>query len=405
MTIKINILLNDDDDFKMLKLLKKKESQEIYTKIFKLGYDILFPSSEKIKQNIEYFELHQNIENLKSDFKNSNLTYKIDELEISLNKLIGISTNSYKKGEFAENLLEDIIKTRYGDIIYEKKNNTNHSGDAWLHLPNNKIIMLESKNYTSIINKEEINKLEYDMITHNIKYGILISFNSSIQGMKELDIHTFINNNHNYYIIMISNLTNNIPKLDLGIQIIRKIINTFSDINNFTWIEEDISKNLNELNLLIQKNYILRDNFYLMEKDITKLLSTYHTNLRNYQYDIDNKINQIIKNINLTLNKSIDNSNNNDIYNNILKKYHNYKTYNIISRIIDICIKKKWFIFNKDDDYIIYNIKDSYNNIVLKIQNKKIILNILSNSIILYFDIDNIKQHVVNFELLNLISL
>ena len=142
-----------------------------------------------------------------------------------------------------------------------------------------------------------------------------------------------------------------------------------------------------------------------MEKDITKLLSTYHTNLRNYQYDIDNKINQIIKNINLTLNKSIDNSNNNDIYNNILKKYHNYKTYNIISRIIDICIKKKWFIFNKDDDYIIYNIKDSYNNIVLKIQNKKIILNILSNSIILYFDIDNIKQHVVNFELLNLISL
>jgi hypothetical protein len=183
MTIKINILLNDDD-FKMLKILKKKESEEIYTKIFKIGYDILFPSADKIKQNIEYFELHQNIENLKNDFKKSNLTYKIDELELSLNKLIGISTNSYKKGEFAENVLEELIKTRYGDIIYEKKNNTNHSGDAWLHLPDNKIIMLESKNYTSIINKEEINKLESDMITHNIKHGILISFNSGCPGSK-----------------------------------------------------------------------------------------------------------------------------------------------------------------------------------------------------------------------------
>jgi hypothetical protein len=400
MTIKINIVLNDDnDDFKMLKILKKKESQELYLKIFKIGYDILFPPIEKIKQNIEYFELYQNIENLKSDFKKSNLTSKIDELETSLNKLIGISSNSYKKGEFAENLLEDLVKTRYGDIVYEKKNNTNHSGDAWLYLPNDKIIMLESKNYTSTINKEEINKLESDMKTHNIKYGILISFNSSIQGMKELDIHTFINNNNNHYIIMISNLTNNISKLDLGIQIIRKIINTFNDNNNITWIEKDILKNLNELNFLIQKNYILRDNFYIMEREINKLLSTYHTNLRNYQFDIDNKINQIIKNINL----SLDNSN--DIYNDILKKYNNYKTFNIISKIIDICINKKWFINSQENDYIIYNIKNSYNNIILKIQNKKIILNILSNSIQLYFDTDNTNQHLINFELLNLVVL
>ena len=401
MPITINIKLNDDD-FKMLTLLKKKESKEIYTKIFKLGYDILFPSCEKVKQNIEYFELHQNIENLKDDFKKSNLTYKIDELETSLNKLIGISTNSYKKGEFAENLLEDIIKSRYGDIIYEKKSNINHSGDAWLYLPDNKIIMLESKNYTSTINKDEINKLQSDMLTNNIKYGILISFNSMIQGMKELDIHTFIKNNHNYYIIMISNLSNDIHKLDLGIQIIRKIINTFGDINNFSWIEEDINNNLNELNLLIQKNYLLRDNFYNMEKEISKLLSTYHTNLRNYQYDIDNQINLIIKNINLTLNKSI--TNYNDNYNYILKKYNNYKSFTIISKIIDICIKKKWFINNNNNNYIINNNLNN-NNIVLKIQNKKIILNILTDSIILTFDINNVKQHFINFELLNIVSL
>ena len=35
-------------------------------------------------------------------------------------------------------------------------------------------------------------KMQYDMITHHIKWGILTSFNSGIQGMKELDFHTFL---------------------------------------------------------------------------------------------------------------------------------------------------------------------------------------------------------------------
>jgi len=41
---------------------------------------------------------------------------------------------------------------------------TSHSGDAWLYLPNNKIIMLESKNYTNTVNKDEVIKLHNDMI-------------------------------------------------------------------------------------------------------------------------------------------------------------------------------------------------------------------------------------------------
>ena len=35
--------------------------------------------------------------------------------------------------------------SRYGDIQFEKKNHIPHSGDAWLYLPDDKIIMIESK--------------------------------------------------------------------------------------------------------------------------------------------------------------------------------------------------------------------------------------------------------------------
>jgi hypothetical protein len=98
----------------------------------------------------------------------------------------------------AEILLENIVNERYGDIKFVSKSQTPHSGDAWLYLPDDKIIMLESKNYTSTVNKDEVIKLQSDMITHNITWGILVSFNSMIQGMKELDFHTFLHN-HEWY--------------------------------------------------------------------------------------------------------------------------------------------------------------------------------------------------------------
>lgn len=50
--------------------------------------------------------------------------------------------------------------------MYEDKSQIPHSGDAWLILSDNKIVMIETKNYTSTINKSEIEKMEYDM-KHN----------------------------------------------------------------------------------------------------------------------------------------------------------------------------------------------------------------------------------------------
>jgi hypothetical protein len=140
------------------------------------------------------------------DNNKNDLGNKLTNLESSLSKLIGISNNSSKKGEFAEHLLEEIFNKRYGDITFEKTNHIPHSGDAFLTIGDNMKIMLEIKNYQTTVNKDEITKLEYDMIYNNIRWSLMTSFNSSIQGMKELDLHTFTNNNTTYFIIMISNL-------------------------------------------------------------------------------------------------------------------------------------------------------------------------------------------------------
>jgi hypothetical protein len=390
--VKISFEVNIDD-YPVLNNFKDIARQNIIEEIFKTGYNIHFPSLEKIEQNHQYNELLCQI-------NNSEISDKLTHLESSLSKLIGISSNSSKKGEMAEILLENIIHDRYGDLKFESKAQTPHSGDAWLYLPDNKIIMLESKNYTSTVNKDEVIKLQSDMITHHIKWGILVSFNSMIQGMKELDFHTFLHNNETYSIIMVSNLSMDYHKLDLGLQIIRKLILKFDNLGNFPWIINDITQNLNELNQIVKKNYCLRDAYYTMEKDIQKILSNYHVCLRDYQYDLELKINEIISKIQATTDKSID-IKTSESYEQILSKYEKKKILPLIVRIVDLCQQQSWKLENESDDNLI--IKNHEVIGYVKVQIKKILINI--NDISLIFNIGNDKEIKQNFEIIKSILL
>lgn len=388
--MKITIEVNPDE-YPMLNNFNDESRNIIIKEIFKTGYNIHFPSLDKIEENHQYHELLSKI-------NSSDISHKLSSLETSLSKLIGISSNSSKKGEMAEILLENIINDRYGDIKFESKSQTPHSGDAWLYLPDNKIIMLESKNYTSTVNKDEIIKLQSDMITHNIKWGIMVSFNSMIQGMKELDFHTFLHNHETFSIIMISNFSTDYHKLDLGLQIIRKLILKFDDISNFPWIVNDISQTLNELNEIVKKNYSLRDSYYIMEKEIQKVLSNYHVFLRDYQFDLEQKINEIINKIQNTTSKSL--QINNDLnYQDILDKYENKKILPLIVRLVDLCQIKTWSLKENDDLWEIINKGEIVGQV--KVQIKKMIINI--NDICLTFNIGNDKEIKQNFDIINLI--
>jgi len=388
--IQVNFILNASE-YPHLKMLKKSALNTILMEIFETGYGIHFPPKEYKAQQVEL----------------NTLVTKLDSFESSLSKLIGLSSNSCKKGNFGENVLEEIFNQRYGDIQFERKSNTPHSGDAWLYLPDNKIIMLESKNYTTVINKDEINKLQSDMITHHIKWGVLASFNSNIQGMKELDFHTFLHNSETYGIIMISNLSTDIHKLDLGLQIIRKLIVCIDNLEDFPWVVSDITNNLNELNQIIQKNYILRDTFYTMEKDIYKLLDGYHIHLRNYQYEIEMKINEIINKIKSTITASIELNKEPDMQ-NILQYYQDKKISQLlplITRLLDIIQQKKWNIeYDLEELYewkIIDNTDDANCLFDIKIQRKKIIITTPDNVMTLVL---NVSKDVENHKVFDIIQ-
>ncbi len=396
----------DVKEYPILNTLKKKDLGKILQKIFKSGYQIHFPSTDKVEQQVEYNELKERIESIKEELKeqlsNSEIGDKINSLESSLTKLIGIAANSSKKGNLGENILEDLFSKRYGDIQFERKSGVAHSGDAWLHLPDNKLIMLESKNYTTVVNKDEINKLKSDMINHHIKWGILVSFNSMIQGMKEFDFMTFTHNCETYSIVMISNLSSDIHKLDLGLQIIRKLMSCFDNIDDFPWIVSDITTNLTELGEIIEKNYMLRDNYYLMEKEIQKQLSNYHVILRDYQYEIDKKITDINNKIKTTMKNSIESNNklcDEQQYQNIMDTYKDKKVLPLVVRLIDLAQNKNWKINKTEDNEWQLNYKGE-NFGTVKLQTKKVIIMVPSNDISLTLNVGKEKENKQNIEIL-----
>ena len=388
------------DLFPILFKLKKKELQNISEIIFKTGYDIMYPKIDEIniKKQHEYLDIINKIDELKKDLISPQLNEKINSLELSLEKLIGISCSSTKKGEFAENLLENIFFQRYGDIIFKKMNTVPHSGDACLYLPDDKIIMLESKNYNTTVNKDELIKMENDMKTNNISWGLIVSFNSNIQGLKEMDYYTFMHNNQIYNIISISNLSIDINRLDLGLTLIRKLIYIPNIDLKFPWIIKNIKKNLDELNDIVIKNYILRDSFLNIEKEINKNLNNYYIKLRDHHYDEENKINQIIKNLNSTMEDSLLNDLENN-YQDILEfcKHKDKKLFILISKIIDkICNKIKIINFGN-----IWNIE--YNKEIIgfiKVQTKKIVLELTKYELIINFVIGKDQENTFNLEII-----
>lgn len=368
------------DKYPFLFSLKENKQNEIIKKIFDIGYNYLFKTE------------HETI-SVEDD-----LRLKISSLEDTMGRLIGLSTSSMKKGEFAENILEDIINDKYSDIKYMNMAQVDHSGDAWVQFDNSdEYIMIESKNYSKKVNTEEVEKMKNDMITNNIKWGIFYSWNSNIQNFKNFDILTFNNNNTTFTILLISNVINNMNMIEMSLMIIRKLIVTYSNTKTFPWITNKIKSELMELDKVITLNYQLRTNYLEMEKHIKYSMEKYYTTLREYQHNIDISVKKIINEINNTIDDSLEIDNNNFNYTEYLNSFtKNKKIFVLMSKILDIFENKNITINNNN----IYFQNNEIGNI--KIQTKKVIIFIKKFNAFCEFNID--EENTESFNFLDLIK-
>jgi hypothetical protein len=400
----INITLSlSKVKYPILDKLKAKDLKKITETIFENGYNLLYPSINQSKllelqtDNNKYAlitELISESATLVCDkIEETDINDKLDNLNITLDKLFGVSYTSSKKGELSENFIQKIFEEKYPDMCYEVTRQVGHNGDAIIKLDDVKI-MLEIKNYTYTVNKDEITKFDYDMKYQNINYGIFFSLQTSIQGCSNFDIKQFYDNDTKYVQIYVGCLNQNFSKIDAAIILMKQLIKLDYDCDSLSIYRKQIYKYVEELNSLYSINKKLRDSFYKMESSVKDALSDFYTELRDNQIDIEQKITDFNSQINST--SVILTST------NILKelKTKKYWGVSLLSVLLDNLEKKNVKLELIDNIYTL----NKKNKMIgeLKLQNNKFIVQLLDPHIALTFDKKS-KSNDNNIKTINII--
>jgi len=118
----------------------------------------------------------------------------IERIDNALNKIPTLLGNSSKKGIIAELDFNKFIYQSLDKIEYNIENvsKTKHSGDVIISKGEFQC-MCDTKNYSTTVPSKEVNKLKNDMITRNIRCGLLVSYESGIAKHKNIDMIFFKN--------------------------------------------------------------------------------------------------------------------------------------------------------------------------------------------------------------------
>lgn len=323
--------------------LNEDNLPNILQKIITFGYNCYFP--EPIIETTS-----DKIDDEKTDDKLDN---KIDMLDILINKLTGVSNNSKKIGIFGENYIQELITKNFIGMAYQQTGETDHSGDGLLTLNNGSEILVEIKNYSTVINDDEINKFTFDMKSTKRKFGLFVSLATKINKMKIIDLKTFVHENETYYQFYISNLNDDLHRLEVGILLLQ-VLSEYNNnkVKEFT-LDDTIKDKLNTLIDQVNENEKLRGYFLETEKEIRNSLNNFYQKLRDNHMDMENKI----KNIFTALkDNNIINLPNEIEQNELLEKYKNTKIINILKKTIDYLDSKSIEYTNTDKEIIIKNI-------------------------------------------------
>lgn len=393
LSIQLKLLL---DNYPLLKTIKEEEAENFVKNTFDYGYKILYPDIDdqvKYKSELEALtrkEITNQINELKEKLDDNEVGLKLDNLSNILEKFLGLSNNSNKKGEITEDIIYQILTTKYKDLSYEKTRHIPHSGDGILMFPNKLKTLVEIKNYTSTVKKEEIDKFEYDLKFNNINFGLFISLKSSIQGHSQLSYQKMIHNDKEYHMIFVSHVSNEMSKIDSAMLVLNRLFELNNNEINKTkldWIQNQINSHFKELVKVSERTTFLKDQFLSMETNIKDNLNNYYTIIRDYQYEIDQKINQIWFKMNSDFGKAEDELVKQTIYDNILKSYQDDKSFHILTKLFDILInyginlkimnEKNWILDKKNEE--IGEIKKTKSKTIISLNNPNIDLIFVRN--------------------------
>lgn len=277
------------EDYPELGDIKKTQLSKKVKDIFDLGYKLMYPDISKIttQERVIFSQLEQITSNQP----------QISDLNKSITQLLGITSNSSKKGEMVEGIVEDYIKLKYSEDSYEVKRSEGHCGDGWLTLPNKSKAIVEVKAYSKTVNETEVEKLRYDMKYNQIPYAIMVSLGTKIQNARLIDLEIFNDNGKTFYIIKIGPIFESQDVLEIGFDLLEKISCLDKQEFNKVILEDNLLMKTNLLLEKINKNQQLKDSYRSMTFDIYQKMDGFNQEMSLLFLEQDQLIKQIISEI------------------------------------------------------------------------------------------------------------
>ena len=275
-----------------------------------------------------------------------------DRMMDMIETFTGKAKTSQSKGEIAENFLEETLNRAFPNDTVNNCSGIAHESDIQLISTEHPTIILESKNYTSVVQKKEIEKLKDDMKRTNIKYAVFLSLNSKITGKKHLEIEQF----DDMYILYVSNIGFNGDFIVMAMKTmieISKIGNKQTTVVSKELIKDKIGKVI----ILLQKlteipASLSKTRTVLIEEqnNIRNSLDKIHTNYINNEAVTKRIISEIENEINVELCSlsNIDYEGCNNI--EILVKNVEEKKQNMFRNIITQLISNGFSVIKNADD-------------------------------------------------------
>ena len=146
---------------------------------------IMKPIQEGIEKRLGEME-HRN--ELQMTVMNTRVSENLERVKTSIDKFTEFSNKSAFKGAMGENLVESVIQHYFPDDTIINTSKKTAESDYHLRCHNGTTFLIESKFYTSIVNKQEIDKFRRDLLKMGFPIGIFISLSSGIVGKKRFDV-------------------------------------------------------------------------------------------------------------------------------------------------------------------------------------------------------------------------
>ena len=259
-----------NDTYKLTENVNNKDAQtdfliNIENKLSTVIHNIQQPLYSTLSASEE--RLSNSINNIKDTTIASVNTQ--DKLFKELEGFLGKYKSSTHKGKFGEEQLSSLLNSLYTNAEITNTTGQKAAGDFLIKRVDKPDIMVETKNYTDNIPKEEISKFIRDIEMLNIS-GIFISQHSGIAFKQNFQID--INNGN--VLVYIQHCDYDPDKIRLAVDIIDNLSSKLKDINTHDEninISKDIIDSINDDYRLFILN---KESLHTVLRDFTKKMNT-----------------------------------------------------------------------------------------------------------------------------------